>query len=183
MASVDVQVDAKAVTELGANIEAAKRALIGRLAERGYQLLRDEVPVRTGNLKKGVVDPDVDYTNMQATIVVSAARDEGKALVGEVFDKKGDPVKTVTLRPSPAFNYAEAVARGRASIAPKHGKALLIPVVSVPSGEGYLLAGGQIFVFRKSASAVPANPFDERAAARLEQEAPAIADAVLNKFV
>jgi hypothetical protein len=41
---------------------------------------------------------------------------------------------------------------------------LLIPVPTAPVGESYLLAGGQIFVFRKSAAATARIPFDERAA-------------------
>jgi hypothetical protein len=57
----EVIVDTKAIDQLGKDIDRAKRALIGRLGERGYQLLREEVPYVTGNLKQGVATPDVDY--------------------------------------------------------------------------------------------------------------------------
>lgn len=182
MADVEFEVNAEAVRELGANIDKARKRMLVDLSERGYELLKAEVPVRSGTLKKGVRDPIYDFEAMTAEIVVSAARDAQAPGVGEVFDSKGKPVKTVTLRPSPAFNYALPVARGRAAIAPKHGKALLIPVNAVPSGEGYLLAGGQIYVFRRSAAAFAGDPFDERAAARLQSESTAIGEAVLRKY-
>lgn len=179
----DITVNTDAIDELGANIEKAKGMLLGRLAERGYQLLRIEVPYQTGNLKQGVAPPDVNYPEMEAVLTVSARSGRTGISTGEVFDKDHKKVRNVSLRPSPAFNYAAAVARGRTSIAPRHGKALLIPVNAAPAGEGYLLAGGQIYVYRKSAAAVPANPFDERAAVRLEAEAPKIGEGVLREFV
>jgi hypothetical protein len=40
----EVIVDTKALDQLGKDLVRAKRALIGRLGERGYQLLREEVP-------------------------------------------------------------------------------------------------------------------------------------------
>lgn len=183
MSNTDVVVDTKGLKELGLRIDAGKRSFLGRLAERGYQLLRKEVPFLTGNLQQGVAPPDVDYAAMEATLTVSARSAAIGSRQAQVFGSDGKLKKTVTLRPSPAFNYAATVARGRPSISPKHGKALLIPVQSAPTGEGYIVAGGQVFVVRKSAAAVAANPFDERAAKQLKQEAPGIGDAVLRQFV
>jgi hypothetical protein len=60
---------------------------------------------------------------------------------------------------------------------------LLIPVPTAPSGESYLIANGQIFIFRRSVKATKPNPFDERAAKRLEGEAAKIGEAVLKQFV
>jgi hypothetical protein len=102
---------------------------------------------------------------------------------GTVYGADGKEKKKVTLRPRPAFNYAAAVAEGRPAIAPRQAKALLIPVPTAPTTGGYLLAGGQIYVVRRSARATQPNPYDERAAKRLENEAPAIAESVLAKFV
>jgi hypothetical protein len=180
----EVIVDTKAIDELGKDIDRAKRALIGRLGERGYQLLKEEVPVLTGNLKnKGVGTPEYDFDNLTATITVSAARDSRGTLAATVYGADGKEKKTVTLSARPAYNYAEAVARGRPAIAPRHAKALLIPVPTAPATGGYLIAGGQIFVVRKSAAATKPNPFDERAAKRLTDEAPKIGQAVLEKFI
>jgi hypothetical protein len=178
-----VVVNSKAIDQLGADMLRAKRELIRRLAKEGFDLLRDEVPYVFGNLQQGVQFPKVDIENLEALITVTAQSAAEGSRSAEVFNKRGEQTKTVTLRPRPAFNYAEAVARGRAAITPKTGKALLIPVPSVPIGKGYILAGGQIFVVRKSAKAVAANPFDERAAKALEGEAESIANAVLSKFV
>lgn len=180
----EIVVNTKEIDRLAKDIVAAKSAMIGRLGERGYQLLRREVPVATGNLKQGVAPAEVDYEDMVATLTVSArsaARGGGTA---QVFGKDGKPTgKTVSLRPSPARNYAEDVARGRAAISPKTAKALLIPLATAPSGEGYLLVGGQVYIVRRSAKAVAANPFDVRAAEALQKEAPGIGEAVLRQFV
>ena len=44
MANTDVTVDTKAIDQLGKDIDRARRALIGRLGERGEQIMREEVP-------------------------------------------------------------------------------------------------------------------------------------------
>lgn len=179
-----VIVDAKAIEELARDINKAKKQLLYHLGQKGYHLLREEVPKKTTNLQiKGVKNAEYDYENLTALIVVSATRDKLGAISGKVIGADGEVKKTVSLRAGKAFNYAEAVARGRPAITPKNGKALLIPVPTAPSGESYLLAGGQIYVFRRSAKATKPNPFDERAAKRLENEAPNIAEAILRKFV
>ncbi len=175
--------DTKAIQQLAADMQRAKRQMIGRLGERGYQLLRDEVPKVTRNLMQGVAPPEVDYEKLVAVLTVSARSANGGATSGTVIGADGKEKKKVSLAPRPAFNYAEAVALGRSAISPKNGRALLIPVPTAPSGESYLLAGGQIYVFRRSAKATKPNPYHERAGKRLENEAPAIAESVLAKFV
>lgn len=185
MSEAIVKVDTKAIEQLVVDIEKAKRAMLGRLAERGYQVLRAEVPVETGNLKQGVAPPQVDYARMQAELTVSARSGLSAGGAAEVFGADGKLKKVVTLRPSPAYNYAEVVARGnvQATLTPTHARAFLIPVPFAPTGEGYVMAGGKFFVFRRSRRGQAANPFDERAAVRLEAEAPGIGDAVLREFV
>lgn len=179
----EIVVNAKALDDLAADIAKAKRQFIGRLAERGYQLLRAEVPVATGNLKQGVAPPDVDYDKLEAVLTVSARSGRNAATSGVVIGADGQTKKHVSLRPRPSFNYAAAVARGRRAIRPKTAKVLLIPVPTAPVGESYVLAGGQVFIFRPSAKATQPNPFDERAAKRLEGEAQSIGEAILRKFL
>jgi hypothetical protein len=145
-----VTVNTKAIEQLGADIERGKRAFLGRLAERGGQLLRAEVPYETGNLRQGVAPPNVDYANMEATLTVSARSGQRASMIAEVFGADGKKLRTVTLRGNPSFNYAAAVARGRAAIAPRNAHALLIPVPFAPQGQGYLLAGGQVYIAAKS---------------------------------
>ncbi len=185
MANTEIIVDSKAVDTLAANITEAKRAMIGRLDERGYQLLRDEVPVKFGNLKQGVTAGDVDYVNLTAKLTVSARSGRTGAGSADVMGADGKKRKTVSLRPQPAYNYAEVVARGNkdSTLSPTHAKAFLIPVSSAPSGEGYLIIGGQIYIVRRTRKGMKANPFDIRAGARLQKEAPAIGEAVLREFV
>lgn len=181
MPEVTIRADARAAEDLARDIRRVKGVLTGRLAERGYQLLREEVPVRTGNLKQGVAAPEVDAAAGTATLTVSARSARLNAREGVVYGSDGKERKRVSLSPAAAFNYAAAVASGRPAISPKAGKALLIPVPSAPSGESYLIADGQVFIFRRSAKATKANPFQERAGRRLEGEAERIADEVLRK--
>ncbi len=180
-----VTVSAEAINKLASDINAAKRELLGRLAERGYQLLRSEVPVAFGNLKQGVAPPEVDYDQMSATLTVSARSARTAGGTAEVFGKDGKLKKVVSLRPQPAYNYADVVARGnrQATLRPTHGRAFMIPVSSKPSGEGYMIVGGQIYILRTSRRGQAANPFDQRAADRLTKESVSIADAVLETFV
>ena len=181
----NVLVDTKEINRLERDIIAAKHAMIGQLADRGRELLTEEAPKRTGNLKKGVAAPDVDYPNLTATLNVSATQDSYGAGVAEVYGADGKKRKSVTLRPRPAYNYAEVVARGnkQATLTPKTAKAFLIPVPTAPDDEGYLIVNGQTYVVRRSRKAQKANPFDWRAADRLEKEAPTIGEAVLREFV
>lgn len=186
MSAEIVVINDDALRELGRDIDRAKRAMIGRLAERGYRLLRDEIKrsaYQTGNLMQGVAPPDVDYDALEADLTVSARSGATLGGMAQVFNSKGQPTRTVSLRPSPAYNYAEAVARGRPAIAPKQARALLIPVPIAPTGEGYLLIGGQRYILRRSAKATKPNPFHTRAGDRLEKEAPQIGEAVLREIV
>lgn len=176
--------DTKALEDLAADLVKMKRQVLGRLTERGYQLLRDEVPVDQGNLKQGVASPDVDYQKMEAVLTVTAESARVGSREARVIGADGKEKKTVTLRPRPAYNYALVVAKGyKPRIRPKNAKALLIPVPTAPTKGGYLIAGGQIYVVRKSTKGIKANPYDERAAKRLEGEAEKIANAVLAKFI
>lgn len=175
----DVKVDISAVENLEKEVKAATIVALGRLGERGYQLLRREVPKDTRNLMQGVSPADVDEAALTATLVVSArsARTGG----GGVSVSAKGKVKPISLRPQIAFNYAEVVARGRPALRPKTGKALLIEVKGTPNG-AYISAGGKTYVVRRSAAAVPANPYDERAARQLESEAPNIVGAVFGEL-
>lgn len=174
----------KDLQDLARDIDRMNRAILGGAAERGYQLLRAEVPKVTHNLEQGVAPPDVDYSKMQATLTVSAMRARTGPRSATLIGADGKEKKKVTLRPQAAYDYAAVVATGyKAQSAPKSAKAFLVPVSIAPSKGGYLKGdNGQIFVMRKSIGAIPANPYDERAAKRLEGEIEGIADAQLKIF-
>lgn len=176
----DVRVDYEEVKNLRKEIRAAAVVALGRLGERLYQHLRTEVPKDTRNLMQGVSPANVDEADLTAEITVSArsARTGGGGTVHYPSGKS----KPVSLRPQAAFNYAEVVAKGRPAIRPKAGRALLIEVKGAPAGGAYISAGGKIFVVRTSAGAQAPNPYDERAADKLEQEAPAIVGAVFSEL-
>lgn len=174
----DVKVDFESVKQIQKEIRVGMVVALGRLGERGYQLLRREVPYQTGNLRQGVAPPDIDESSLTATLTVSArsARTGGGSATAVSASGK---TKSIALRPQIAFNYAEVVAKGRPAIRPRAGRALLIEIEGKPSGGAYIVAGGKIFVVRKSAKAVAPNPFDERAAAQLETEAVRIVETTI----
>lgn len=176
-----VTVDITAVNELAKQIEEAQEILIGRLGERGYQLLRDEVPKETTNLQQGVAVPDVDYKNLTAVLTVSARSATAGATTATVY-LAGGKTKQVALRPQKPYNYAEVVARGNkdAVLTPKKAKAFLIPITG-PAKGGVLEIGGKYYVMRRSRKGKAANPYDDRAAARLDNEMVGIAEAVLRE--
>lgn len=177
-----IRVDTRGIDEFVVEMGKAKHALLGRLAESGYQLLRREIrqtAYETGNLLQGVAPADIDYPI--ATLTVSARSGRTGSRQATVHSPNGK-TKKVTLRAQRDFNYAEAVARGRAAIRPRTAKALLVPVPTAPSGESYLTVNGKIYVFRRRAAATKPNPFDDRAAAQLEAQAPRIGDAVFREF-
>ncbi len=193
----NAEIDLKAIEQLARGIGEMKRRALGRLAERGYQLLREEIKESayiTGNLWQGVAPPDVDYPRFVAQLTVSARSGRRGARQATVYNKRGEIVqtrdrdgneqnKTVTLKAQKPFNYAETVARGREALLAPKGKAFIVPVSSIPTGTGYLLdRSGQAYVVRTSLKAVAPNPFDERAAARLSREAESIASAVVKEF-
>jgi hypothetical protein len=174
-----VKADLSAIDELRKELEEMSRVALGRLAERGYQLLREEVPKVTRNLMQGVAPPEIKGNT--ATLTVSARSARRGARQATLHLKSGK-TKKVKLRATSAFNYAETVARGRPAISARRAKALIIPVDSPPIGESYIEADGQIYIVRQGAKAVPANPYDVRAARRLEGEAVMIVEAVAKEF-
>lgn len=177
----NVTVDTTELKKLGENFRAGAIIALGRLGERGYQLLRKEVPKQTTNLQQGVAPPEIDKKSLTATLVVSARSASIGGGTGIIHYPSGK-TKTVQIRPQKPFNYAEVVARGRPAIKPKVGKALIIPVFGAVKGGTILEFNGQYYAIRKSAGAQKANPFDERAAEQLKREAPAIVNAVFGEL-
>jgi len=193
MAQVRVKVDILQVLNLGENYRKAAEVGLRRLTERGEQLVRAEAPKVTHNLEQGVSSDVKVGRVMRGEIIVSARsgrRGQRKATLHLASGK----TKQITLRAQPAFDYAEAVARGTgtfgptgAAITPKKARALLVPVTSVPTLNGkpvpYISDGGQLFIMRRSMKGRKANPFDERAARRLEPEVQPIFDRALGEFM
>ncbi|QQS33496.1 MAG: hypothetical protein IPM50_02625 [Acidobacteriota bacterium] len=182
MPNVSIEVLDDDLAKLGAEIDRYKRRVLGRLAERGYQLLRREVPVETGNLKQGVAPAEVDYDAMEAVLTVSARSGMTGRRVAEVYGSDGKKKRTVSLKPQPAFNYAETVARGNKA-GPSMLKPMLIPISSKPEKGGYLMVGGQVYIVRKSRKRQRPNPFDQRAADTLQSEAVKIAEAQMRALL
>lgn len=171
-------VDLSAIEELNRELNRLKPIALGRLGERGYQLLRAEVPKVTRNLMQGVAPPDIRKNTATLTVSARAAR---RGASQATLHLKSGKTKTVKLRPVPAYNYAEVVKTGRPASSAKRAKALIIPVASPPSGESYLEANEQYYILRKTTGGTKPNPYDERAARRLETEAVFIVEAVMRE--
>jgi hypothetical protein len=177
-----MSLDLTALDELARQIDEFKRITLGKLVERGAEILREEVPKATHRLEAGV-SSDVDYEKLTGEIVVSAESDRRGARTATLHLKDGK-TRAVTLRPTKAYNYAEVVARGNksATLYPNKAKAFLIPVSSAPATGEYITDGDQIYIVRRSRSGMKANDFDERAIKRLGDEAVGITTAIAQEF-
>ncbi len=166
--------DLSVLEQLARDIQTFKREVLGKLVERGAELVREEVPKRTRRLESGV-SSDVDHDKLVGEIIVSARSDRRGARKATLHLTSGQ-TRQVKLRPTPAYNYAEVVARGNraARLVPGKAKAFLIPVPFPPSDESYITDGDEIYIVRRSRKGQQPNPFDERAASRLEGEAESI---------
>jgi hypothetical protein len=183
MARLRIIVDTSQVAALADELRRASEVGFRRVVERAEQLLRTEAPKVTGNLRQGVSsDVEITPTGATADLIVSARRARRGARQALLHQPDGT-TRTIRLRAQAAFDYAEVVARGRGAIHPKKARALLIPVGAPLQHEAYIEAGGQFFIVRRSARAVPANPYDERAARKLEGEIETIMTAQLDKVL
>ncbi len=186
-----ITVDVKQVEDFGFQFQQMAQEGLRTTAETGEALLYEEVPKVTTNLAQGV-SHSIDYPNLRAELSISAvSRQVGDE--GGLLHLPSGKTREISLRGRPAFNYAEAVARGTgvygprgAPIRPVSAKGLLIPVSSPPTRDGkpesYITSGGQAYIVRRSIKGRRPNPFDERAAKRLEEKIPAIWDAVVEAF-
>lgn len=187
MPRVEIKIDTEAIAALGETLEAAAQAGLIRVLAQGEQYLRQEAPKRTGLLRgeKGNNSIGSDYrktgAGFEGEFIVSAIRERRGARQATLHLPSGN-TKEVSLAPQSQFDYAETVARGRKAITPTKAKALLIPVDSPPPGESYITDGSETFIIRRRAAAVPPNPYDERAAARLEKDVEPIFQKALADF-
>ncbi|MBD0370325.1 MAG: hypothetical protein ICV60_05780 [Pyrinomonadaceae bacterium] len=195
----NITIDVTEVLTLGDDVVRAKEIGVRQVTERAEQIVCEEAPEAKdkaatgigGNLKQGVTsDVKVGKNGARGEVIVTARSGRLDRREATLHLPSGK-TKKVTLRAVPSFNYAEAVATGtgeygpkRARIRPKKAKALLVPVTSPATingkPEAYIVSGGQTFVMRRSLKGMKPNPYDERAARRLEREAPQIFDNVVN---
>jgi hypothetical protein len=191
MAESKITVDTKQVENLGFQFEQMTRRFLRKVGIQGKVFLEREAPKDTGNLESGM-SVDFDYTNLRADLIASAVTRQVGAEGGLLHLASGK-TREISLRGRPAFNYAEAVARGTgvygprgAVIRPKSAQALLIPISSPPTKNGkpesYITSGGRMYVMRRFSKGRRSNPYDVRAAKRLEDEIPGIWDAVVAAF-
>jgi len=176
MPNIAVKIDTRALADLGDKLERAALAGLIRTLEVGRSYIKQEAPVRTGLLsgkRAGEESVGIEYRQTsfgyEGEFLVFA-QSERRPARKAVLHLPSGTTKPVSLAPTPEFNYAEAVARGRKEIRPRKAKALLIPVNSAPTSESYITDGAETFIIRPRAAAVKANPYDQRAANRLEKQ-------------
>lgn len=189
---VNIKVDLKSVEQLGSEFREMAEVGLQRVTDRGEQLLKEEAPKVTGNLRLGI-SSHVDREQLRSELVASAVQRQF-GVEGGLLHLPSGATREISFRARPAFDYAQAVAegtgvygpRGRV-ITPRSGKALLIPVDAKPMSvngkpQSYITSGGRIYVLRKFSRGRKANDYPGRAAARLEAEVPAIMDGVVADF-
>lgn len=185
MSNIKITADISQVLSLGGAYARAREIGVRRLTERGEQLVRAEAPEVTRNLKQGVSSEVKVGPGLLRGEVIVTARTGRLGRRKATLHLASGKTKQITLRAVPAFNYPEAVATGtgiygpnKTPITPKKASVLLVPVNSIPTLDGkaasYIEADGKIYVVRRSIKGTRPNPYDRRAAARLESEAAAI---------
>lgn len=157
------------------DVEKALRRAAVRLKNRAVEIMREETPSRDGGLRSGV-DGSVSRQNPPVVSIIASAiarRQAGNAIYVSASGKQ----RPVRLRGQRPFDYARAVAEGTGifgpkgqRITPKRARVLTVPVDSPPTGEGYLIAGGKYFVFRRSVAGMAPNDYPGRTLARLDPE-------------
>lgn len=176
-----VEVNVSELEALIGQMPRMKTVMLGRLGERGYQLLRAEVPKVTTNLQQGVAPAEIKGDTATLTVTARSARRGPRSATVHLPSGK---TKQITLRATEAYNYARVVALGyQQKIRPKTARALLVPVAVVPAGETYIESEGRYFVVRRFAQGRKANPYHDRAAKRLSGEAVQIARASIEKVI
>ncbi len=189
---ISIKADLRQIENLGFDFQQMAVVGLHRVAERGERYLRQEAPKVTHNLEQGV-SSDVDESNLTAQLIVSA-QSARMGVEGALLHLPSGATREISLRARPAYDYARAVARGtgvyrtdgefgpQEVIKPRTAKAMLIPVSAAPVGESYITSGGQIFILRRYSRGRRPNPYDVRAAQRLEADVPTIFDRVVEAF-
>jgi hypothetical protein len=166
---------------------ASFRRGVERAARRGAKLVAEEAPEGEGLLKGGAdfeMSP-ADGRALEARITMSAVRPpEGESYA--TLHLPSGKTRQIRLARQPAYDYARAVAEGTGlfgargqRIEPRRARALRVEVERVEPGESYVSHAGRLFVYRRFVRGMRPNPYDERAARRLLEEAPGIVERAL----
>jgi hypothetical protein len=189
-----IKVDTSQIKDLGFDFR--QMAVVGliRTSRQGERHLREE----TSRISKEfAISSDVDETALKASLFATAIRNARGAQTAEVVYPSGR-TKEVSLRPQPEYDFARAVAKGtgvyktdgafgpQAVIRPRNAKALLIPKSIGPrlgeKGGAVVRIDGKYYVFSRFSRGMRPNPYDERAAQKLEAELGQIWDRVVAAF-
>lgn len=175
MSEIKITIDTRQLKALGQQFDQAGKVAMIRLLEEAEENVREEAPKRTGRLKGersagGSVNSEIVKiaNGYRGEVNISAIAERRNATTGEAVSPSGKR-RAVKLRAQKEFDYAEVVATGRPRLtAPKTAKAFLIAVQSPPSKGGYIIAGGQVYIVRKSIAEQKPNDYPGRALKRLE---------------
>lgn len=186
---VKIKVDTRQVQNLGFDFRQMALAGLIQTKDYGERFLRDE----TSKISKEFrVASDVDPRRLRVSLFATAIRNARSGQSAEVVYPSGR-TKEVSLRPQPEFDFARAVAEGTGEhgprgrrIFPRHAKVLLVPKSIGPRlgdrSESFLRIDGRYFVFRRFSRGMRPNPYDERAARKLEAVVDEIWDRVVKVF-
>lgn len=192
MIELRFDVDLSQLRGLKEVFRASLRRGMESVGRRGARLLSEEAPERLGRLKEGAdfeMSPG-DGRRLEARITMSAVRPAEGAGYATLHLASGK-TRQIRIARRPEYDYARAVAEGtgvfatsgvfgpKAVISPRKAKALRVEVERVEPGESYVSAGGRLFVYRRFIRGMRPNPYDERAARRLLEEAAGIVESAL----
>jgi hypothetical protein len=156
------------------DVEAGLRGVRKRVRDRGVEIMRGEVPKRSGLLQAGIRGTVSQY---DGTISIIASAIAQRKAQNAVLVLPSGRRKRISLRSGRPYDYAQAVELGTGLfgpdsklIRPKRGLALLIEVDQVPPGEAYVLANGKKYIFRKYSRGQKPNDFIGRTIVKLTPE-------------
>lgn len=157
-----VEIDLREVSGLGRDIHEGMGVGLTDATNRGVEITKEEIPELSGRLKEGV-KPRVDLKSMTGEVEVSAIRPATPARE-ETVQLLSGRTKDVKFAAQPAYDYAQVVAEGSGLygvrgqvIKPRRAKKLRFVIGGRP-------------VFAGQVEGQKPNPYDERAANRLETE-------------
>lgn len=166
---LDVRIDFRELIRLPGVMEEALRAGMGLSGDLLADETRKAAPERRGILRAGVkVLPGFPVTSVEVKAFA-------KPLTSGVYQSTKGDRKEITFRQRAPHDYAPDVDDGtEGPIRPVRARALLIEVDQIPAGEGFVVADGRFFIYRRSTRGQKAQRFSERAADATAPQIPAI---------
>jgi hypothetical protein len=200
MAAIRIKVNFAQVISLGEDLQKAKRAGLKDVLDFGVKAVNRNAPEGKSDylgprrkLNQGAASEIFEInTDLYGEISVTAVSPQGPT--AGLVTLKGGRTKTVKLRATGGYDYAQDTSQGTGifgpigtPIIPREARVLIIPVEIVPTLNGrrevYIDAGGQKYILRKNTRGQKPNDYIGKSAEEIEANAQSVFDAALDRFM